>query len=83
MSHKWKIIAFFLVFLISLEYICKKITMKTYAKARPRVTITCDTPLSNHEYSKIRRVAAMLEANDMDVVLKKIVVESYELLKTA
>lgn len=52
-------------------------------KFKPRITITSDMPLSNLEYSKLKRVAAMLEWNDMTVMLKNIIVGEPELKKTA
>jgi hypothetical protein len=52
--------------------------MKT-DKFKPRITIQCDLPLSNVQFSKIKRVATMLEMYDMDVLLN-IKVEEYERL---
>lgn len=53
--------------------------MKNYNSPRPRITIKCDMTLTNEQYSKIRRVSNMLEANDFDVVIKNIVSESKRL----
>jgi len=47
--------------------------MKTFNK---RITISAKGEiLTNQEYSKIKRVVEMLKFNDMDVILKDVVVE--------
>ena len=51
--------------------------MKNYDKPRTNITISGDgTTLTNEQYAKIRRVAAMLESNDFDVVIQNIISES-------
>jgi len=58
--------------------------MKNYDKPRIKITISGDgTIFTNDQYAKTRRVAAMLEANDFDVVIQNIVSESMLLRKTA
>jgi len=52
-------------------------------KFKPRITITCDIPITNFELSKLKRVKDMLEFNDMEVVLKNIKIEEYLLKETA
>jgi len=52
-------------------------------KFKTRVTITCDTPVSNLFLSKLKRCAAMLELYDANVMLKNIKVEEYLLKETA
>ena len=49
-------------------------------KFKPRITITCDIPITNFELSKLKRVKDMLEFNDMEVVLKNIKIEEHERL---
>ena len=49
-------------------------------KFKTRVTITCDTPVSNLFLSKLKRCAAMLELYDANVMLKNIKVEEHERL---
>jgi hypothetical protein len=47
--------------------------MKTFKK---RIIISAKGEiLTNHEYSKIKRVVEMLQFNDMDVILKDMIVE--------
>jgi hypothetical protein len=58
--------------------------MKDYGKARRKITITSDgVPLSNAEYTIIRRIVSVLELHDLEIILKNFKVEESTMLKIA